>query len=177
MWPRVGQQVRLPTPGQNGKRGVLGVLNLRTGAWCYQLAAHKSSADSVPFLVVLAAASPTGLICLLVDNASIQTSQLVQQWPAAHRRIVLLYLPPYTGHTCTRASRAGVGSSPLRRSGGPARASLPLSAPSATWPNSTRPSALTLPTSPPPVRGSRQLRRRSTGPGGSVENMMRTFYD
>jgi transposase len=33
MWQRVGTQLRLPTPGQNVKRGVFGALNLRTGRW------------------------------------------------------------------------------------------------------------------------------------------------
>jgi putative transposase len=98
MWQRVGQQVRIPTPGQNAKRGVFGALNLRSGAWFYQLAAHKRSADFIAFLGRLAAAYPNGLIYVLVDNASIHTSQAVQQWLAAQSRVVLLYLPTYSGH-------------------------------------------------------------------------------
>ena len=98
MWQRVGQQVRIPTPGQNAKRGVFGALNLRTGEWFYQLAAHKRSADFIAFLGRLVAAYPTGLIYVLVDNASIHTSKAVQQWLAAQDRVVLLYLPTYSGH-------------------------------------------------------------------------------
>jgi len=98
MWQRVGQQVRIPTPGQNAKRGVFGALNVRTGEWFYQLAAHKRSADFLAFLLRLWVAYPTGRIYVLVDNASIHTSQMVQRWLATHDRLVLLYLPTYSGH-------------------------------------------------------------------------------
>jgi putative transposase len=98
MWQRVGQQVRIPTPGQNAKRGLFGALNLRTGTWFYQLTAHKRSADFLAFLGVLAAAYPTGRLYVLVDNASIHTSKAVQQWLAAQGRVGLLYLPTYSGH-------------------------------------------------------------------------------
>jgi transposase len=98
MWQRVGQQVRIPTPGQNAKRGVFGALNVRTGEWFYQLAAHKRSADFLAFLMQLWVAYPTGRLYVLVDNASIHTSQMVQHWLAAHDRLVLLYLPTYSGH-------------------------------------------------------------------------------
>ncbi len=98
MWQRVGTQVRIPTPGQNAKRGVFGALNVRTGEWFYQLAAHKRSADFLAFLLRLWVAYPTGRVYVLVDNASIHTSQMVQHWLATHGRLVLLYLPTYSGH-------------------------------------------------------------------------------
>ncbi len=98
VWQRLGQQVRIPTPGQNAKRGVFGALNLRTGAWFYHLAAHKRSADFITFLMALAAAYPVGRLYVLVDNASIHTSQAIQHWLVAQGRIGLLYLPTYSGH-------------------------------------------------------------------------------
>ena len=98
MWQRFGTQVRIPTPGQNAKRGVFGALNVRTGEWFYQLAAHKRSADFLTFLLRLWVAYPTGRVYVLVDNASIYTSQMVQHWLATHSRLVLLYLPTYSGH-------------------------------------------------------------------------------
>lgn len=98
MWQRVGEQVRIPTPGQNAKRGMFGALNLRTGEWFYHLAAHKRSAEFIACLTGLLAAYPTGQIYVLVDNASIHTSRAVQQWLATHERLVLLYLPTYSGH-------------------------------------------------------------------------------
>jgi transposase len=98
MWQRVGTQVRIPTPGQNAKRGVFGALNVRTGEWFYQLTAHKRSADFLTFLRRLEVAYPTGRVYILVDNASIHTSRAVQRWLLTQGRLVLLYLPTYCGH-------------------------------------------------------------------------------
>lgn len=97
-WQRVGEQLHIVTPGQNAKRGVFGAINLRTGAWFYQLSAHKRSADFVAFLAPLLQVYPVGCIYILVDNASIHASKLTRQWIAQHPRIVLLYLPTYSGH-------------------------------------------------------------------------------
>src|ERR1700687_3255884 len=90
MWQRVGQQVRISTPGQNAKRGVFGALNVRSGEWFYQLTAHKRSAEFIAFLTQLLVAYPTGRVYLLVDNASIHTSRAVQRWLEAHGRLELL---------------------------------------------------------------------------------------
>jgi transposase len=98
MWQRVGTQVRIPTPGQNAKRGVFGALNVRTGAWFYQLAAHKRSADFIAFLTLVLVAYPAGRVYVLVDNASIHTSRAVQRWLLTQERLVLVYLPTYSGH-------------------------------------------------------------------------------
>jgi transposase len=97
-WQRIGEQLRIITPGQNAKRGVFGALNLRTGAWFYQLSAHKRSTDFIAFLALLLDAYPVGCIYILVDNASIHASKLTRQWLAQHPRIELLYLPTYSGH-------------------------------------------------------------------------------
>ena len=98
MWQRVGQQVRVPTPGQNAKRGIFGALNVRTGAWLYQLTPHKRSADFIVFLTQVLLAYPAGRVYVLVDNASIHTSRAVQRWLALQGRLVLVYLPTYSGH-------------------------------------------------------------------------------
>jgi putative transposase len=50
MWQRIGEQLRLPTPGQNRRRSIFGALNLRTGHWHYALTAHKRSSDFIAFL-------------------------------------------------------------------------------------------------------------------------------
>jgi len=98
MWQRLGQQLRLPTPGQNAKRGVFGALNLRTGQWFYRLTEHKRSADFMAFLTTVLAAYPVGRVYVLVDNASIHTSRSVQKWLTEHVRLELVYLPTYSGH-------------------------------------------------------------------------------
>jgi transposase len=98
MWHRRGEQPHIPTPGKNQKRPVFGAVNLRTGAWHYQLTATKRSTDFLALLALLWLAYPSGLIYVLVDNASIHTSKAVRQWLAAHERLQLIYLPSYAGH-------------------------------------------------------------------------------
>lgn len=98
MWQRLGQQVQFVTPGQNGKRGVFGALNLRTGEWFYRVTERKRSVEFIAFLTTLLTAYPVGLIYVIVDNASIHTSRAVQKWLADHPRLQLVYLPTYSGH-------------------------------------------------------------------------------
>ena len=98
MWQRVGQQGRIPTPGQNAKRGVFGGLNLRTGEWFYHLTDHKRSADFLAFLTAMLTAYPWGKIYVVVDNASIHTSRAVLKWLAEQTRLELVSLPTYSGH-------------------------------------------------------------------------------
>lgn len=98
MWQRVGEQVQIPTPGQNAKRGVFGGLNLRTGEWFSRVTARKRSLEFLTFLMALLTAYPLGTIYVIVDNASIHTSRAVLKWLAAHPRLQLVYLPTYSGH-------------------------------------------------------------------------------
>jgi transposase len=98
MWQRIGQQRCLPTPGQNKKRALLGGFDLRTGDWFYQLADHKRTADFIAFLILLLAAYPVNLIYVIVDNASIHSSQALLKWLAVHNRLRMVYLPTYSGH-------------------------------------------------------------------------------
>jgi hypothetical protein len=77
MWQRRGEQQSLITPGQNRKRGVFGALNLRTGEWVYHLTERKRSVEFIAFLAALWTAYPTGIIYVMVDNASIHTSRAV----------------------------------------------------------------------------------------------------
>jgi transposase len=98
MWQRLGQQARLPTPGQNAKRPVFGGLDLRTGAWFYQLADYKRTAQFIAFLTLLLAVYPAGVVYVLVDNASIHSSRTLLTWLAEHAWLQLVYLPTYSGH-------------------------------------------------------------------------------
>lgn len=98
MWQRIGQQLRIATPGQNAKRGVFGALNLRTGQWHYHLTARKRGVEFMAFLTALLTAYPLGTIYVIVDNASIHTSRAVQKWLVEHARLQLIYLPTYSGH-------------------------------------------------------------------------------
>lgn len=98
MWQRLGQQVRLPTPGKNVKRPVFGGLDVRTGRWFYRLAEHKGTADFIAFLTDILAAYPRGTIYIILDNASIHTSRALTHWLADHPRLQLAHLPTYSGH-------------------------------------------------------------------------------
>lgn len=98
MWQRVGEQVRIPTPGQNAKRAIFGACDLRTGRWFYQLTEHKRSVDFIAFLTILLTAYPLGIVYVIVDNATIHSSRIVLAWLQAHPRLQLVYLPTYSGH-------------------------------------------------------------------------------
>jgi transposase len=98
MWQHIGEQLRLPTPGQNRRRSIFGGLNLRTGQWHYQLSAHKRTADFTAFLSLLLIAYPIGTICVVADNASIHHSVTLCHWLTLHPRIQMIYLPTYAGH-------------------------------------------------------------------------------
>lgn len=99
MWQRKGEQVRIPTPGQNAKRGVFGACDLRTGRWFYQLTERKRSVEFIAFLGALLTAYPLGVVYVIVDNASfLHTSKAVQAWLQANARLQLVYLPTYSGH-------------------------------------------------------------------------------
>jgi transposase len=98
MWQRIGEQLRIVTPGQNAKRGVFGALNLRSGEWFYQVTLHKRTTDFIAFLTQLLETYPTGQIYILVDNASLHASRLLRAWLAQQPRLALIYLPTYSGH-------------------------------------------------------------------------------
>ena len=98
MWQRIGQQLRIVTPGQNAKRGVFGALNLRTGQWHYLLTGCKRSEQFVTFLFSLLNAYPLKTIYVVLDNASIHTSRTVRHWLEEHPDVWLLYLPTCSGH-------------------------------------------------------------------------------
>jgi transposase len=98
MWQRIGEQLRLPTPGQNRRRSVFGGLNVRTGQWHYLLTDHKRTADFIAFLTLLTQAYTIGLIFVIVDNASIHSSKALMAWLTQQPRIQLVYLPTYSGH-------------------------------------------------------------------------------
>ena len=98
MWQRIGEQVRLPTPGQNAKVGVFGAINLRTGLLHAMCSVTKRSGDFIRFLETLLVAYPDDVIRIVIDNASIHHSAQTRKWLALHPRIVLICLPTYSGH-------------------------------------------------------------------------------
>jgi len=94
----LGEQRAIPTPGNRHKCGVFGFLNIRTGAWHYWLKVRKRSKEFLECLHELLWLYPTGGILLFVDNASIHHSKVTMRYLANHPRLVVCYLPTYSGH-------------------------------------------------------------------------------
>jgi len=98
MWHRVGQQLRIPTPGTNVTRAVFGALDYTTGQWTYLIRDRMKAPDFIAFLEHLLAIYPAVPIILIVDNYGNHTAHLVNEWLAEHTRIRLLFLPKYCSH-------------------------------------------------------------------------------
>jgi len=98
MWMRRGQQVRVPTPGTNRKRGLFGALDLMSGRWLYAVQERKRAVEFIAFLEQLLLAYPGRPLVLVLDNASIHKAKAVVTWLTEHTQVELVYLPAYTGH-------------------------------------------------------------------------------
>ena len=95
MWMKKANQVRIPTPGTNSKKSVLGALDIRTGKWLYQISDHKRKEQFIEFLNHIASLYPTGQIHIILDNYSIHKAKIVEEWLTSHPRVKLYYLPCY----------------------------------------------------------------------------------
>lgn len=93
-----GQQREVPTPGTNKKQPIFGFLNLLTGEWHYFLTKRKRSMEFVGCLHELYHLYAEGEILLFLDNGSIHKSKLTRRWLANHPRLLVYYLPAYSGH-------------------------------------------------------------------------------
>lgn len=98
MWQRVGQQLRIPTPGSNQTRALFGALEIRTGHWTYLIREHMHKEDFIVFLEHLLTVYASQPIILIVDNYSSHTAKAVAAWLAEHPRLQLHYLPKYCSH-------------------------------------------------------------------------------
>ena len=98
MWHRVGQQIRIPTPGTNQSRVLFGALDIRTGEWVHRVRKRMFKEDFIAFLEHLLIVYPHGPILLVVDNFSSHKAHAVKAWLAAHPRLQLLFLPTYCSH-------------------------------------------------------------------------------
>ena len=97
-YQRRGAQREIPTPGNNRKQAVFGFLNVLTGEWHFWLTQRKRSIDFITCLHALLSLYPSGPVLLFLDNASIHTSRLTRRWLARHPRLIVCYLPAYSGH-------------------------------------------------------------------------------
>ncbi len=97
MWYWIGQQIRVPTPGNNVTRMIFGALDIRSGRWTYLIREHMRKEDFIAFLEHLLVIY-SGPIILIVDNYSSHTAYFVQEWLKGHPRLHLYYLPKYCSH-------------------------------------------------------------------------------
>jgi transposase len=96
MWARKGHQPRVPAPGKNEKRVVYGGVDYATGRITYTVAATKSGAHFLAFLVALVAAYAGRRVRLVCDNGRFHTTKAVRAWLEANRdHIEVYWLPPY----------------------------------------------------------------------------------
>jgi transposase len=96
VWAPVGQQPQVPAPGKNEKQVVYGGVDYATGKITYTVAATKSGAHFLAFLVALVAAYAGRKIRLVCDNGRFHTTKAVAAWLEAHEgQIEVYWLPPY----------------------------------------------------------------------------------
>ena len=97
MWTPVGQQVKIPTPGQPKVHYGLGAVNYHTGETVVIIRKRKRRIEVAELLQALVDKHPTETIYVAWDNAiTHQDDEVEAVVRAAAGRLVLLYLPTYS---------------------------------------------------------------------------------
>jgi transposase len=97
MWMLRGQQVQIPTHGQDERAYGIGAVNYHTGESVMITREHKCKDDIGVFLRALLARHETGTIYLAWDNATTHFGGDIEAvLKEAEGRLVLLYLPTYS---------------------------------------------------------------------------------
>jgi hypothetical protein len=97
-WMPKGTQLAVMTPGQSQKHDLAGGLNLATGTLLHCLGARKTNAWFRDLLGLLGASYPAERytrLYVVVDHDKIHQAKAVEQWLAAHPRVMRLLLPTY----------------------------------------------------------------------------------
>src|SRR5262249_58958932 len=94
IWAPVGQQPQVPAPGKNEKQVVYGGVDYATGRITYTVAATKSGAHFLAFLVALVTAYAGRKIRLVCDNGRFHTTKAVAAWLGAHPGELEVYRAP-----------------------------------------------------------------------------------
>jgi len=97
LWCRRGQQVAIPTPGQNRKRYLAGALDAHRGTVLYT---EGDAKNTDLFLRLLEAAErhygpSVRRLYVVLDNYGIHSSRIARAWLAHHPRVRLLFQPAY----------------------------------------------------------------------------------
>lgn len=96
-WMKKGQQLCIPTPGQQRWHHIFGAYNWRTDQIIWVTAQKKNSTSFIYFLEHLMCSLKTDKpIVLVLDNASYHHSQVSQAALACFEdRLMICWLPPY----------------------------------------------------------------------------------
>jgi transposase len=97
VWTRRGQQVGVPTPGQNEKHYVAGALHAHTGKLVW---AEHPTKDSTLFIKLLEAVRKTyraaNRINFILDNYIIHKSELTERWLSKNPKFRMVFQPTYS---------------------------------------------------------------------------------
>lgn len=97
MWSPKGQQVMIPTPGQNTRYYGIGGVNYHTGETVVLVRKHKRRIEIAHLLQALLDKHPHEMVYVAWDNATThQDDEVEAVVRAAAGRLVLLYLPTYS---------------------------------------------------------------------------------
>jgi transposase len=97
MWTLRGQQVQIPTHGQDERAYGIGAVNYHTGETVMMTRDHKQKGDIVAMLRALLQRHATGRIYLTWDNAYMHFGGEIETvLKEAEGRLILLYLPTYS---------------------------------------------------------------------------------
>ena len=97
MWTLRGQQVQIPTHGQDERAYGIGAVNYHTGETVMITREHKRKVDVAVFLRALLARHDTGIIYLAWDNCYTHFGGDIDTiLKEANGRLVFLYLPTYS---------------------------------------------------------------------------------
>jgi putative transposase len=97
MWSPKGQQIMIPTPGQNLRVYGIGAVNYHSGENVLLVRKHKRRTEIAQLLEQLLLKHPTDTIFVAWDNANThQDDEVEAVVRRAAGRLVLLYLPTYS---------------------------------------------------------------------------------
>lgn len=97
LWSPIGQQVKIPTPGQPKTHYGLGAVNYHTGETVVIIRKHKRRKEVAELLQALLDKHPNETVYVAWDNAiTHQDDEVEAVRRGAAGRLILLYLPTYS---------------------------------------------------------------------------------
>jgi transposase len=95
-WGQVGEKNKLTTIKKKESCTIFGALNAKTQKCYWKTAKKGNSITFIKFLHQLRQTFSTGVILLILDNASIHRSKIVRKFLKKHAWIKILHIPPYS---------------------------------------------------------------------------------